>query len=116
MPQKARTSLGCSGADFLDVKGLLRGIEIAGEQHMRGREVLNGFGVFDYPDRVIIVGYEDGSLGFPFLVAYRSTSAPAFLDAIRAAGLGVLGSATFITDPTCSRRACSRRASLLRRH
>ena len=82
------------------MKGLLRGIEIAGEQHMRGREVLNGFGVFDYPDRAIIVGYEDGSLGFPFRVAYRSTSTPAFLNAIRAAGLGVLGSATFITDPT----------------
>jgi hypothetical protein len=93
------------GSDFLGVNGLLCGIELACQQDMYGGEVLNGFGIFDDPEYVIIVGYKDGSLRFPFWVPHGSASAPAFLNAIGAAGLGVLGSATLIGDPTCSRRA-----------
>ncbi len=67
---------------------------------MRGREVPNGFRIFDYPDSLIIICYKDGPLGFPFRVPHRSASTPAFLHAIPAAGLRVLGSATLITNPT----------------
>src|SRR5260370_41576780 len=77
-------------------------MELARQQHMRGREVPHGFRIFDDPDSLIIVCYKDGALAFPFGVPHRSTSTPAFLHAIRAAGLGVLGSATLITDPTGS--------------
>jgi len=49
---------------------------------------------------VIVVRHKDGSLGFPFRVSHRSASAPAFLHAIRAAGLRVFGSASLIADPT----------------
>jgi hypothetical protein len=52
---------------------------------MRGREVPNGFGIFDNPDCLIIVSYKDGPLGFPFRMAHRSTPTPAFLHAICAA-------------------------------
>jgi hypothetical protein len=67
---------------------------------MRGREAPNSFRIFDNPDSLIIVGYKDGALGFPFRMPHRSTSTPAFLHAIRAAGLRVLDSATLIADPT----------------
>jgi len=92
------------GCDFLGVNGLLRGIELAGQQDMCGREVLNGFGVFDDPDGLIIVGYKDGSAGFPFRVSNGSASTPAFLDAIGAAGFRVLGTTALIADPTGARR------------
>jgi hypothetical protein len=59
-----------SGGDFLDVKRLLGRIKLAGQHDVRGREVLNGFGIFDNPDGLIIVSYEDGSLGFPFRVTH----------------------------------------------
>src|SRR6267378_4274535 len=78
---------------------------------MRGREVPNGFRIFHNPDFLIIVCYKDGPLGFPFRMPHGSTSTPAFLHAIRAAGLRVLGSTTLITDPTGPR--C---VPLLRRH
>jgi hypothetical protein len=103
VPQKARTSLGCGGSDFLDVNGLLRRIEIAGKQHMRGREIPDSFRILNNPDGLIPISYKDGSLGFPFRVSHRSASTPAFLHAIRAAGFRVLGSTTLITDPTCPR-------------
>ncbi len=74
---------------------------------MRGREVPYGFRILDNPDSLIIVRYKDGVLGFPFRVPHRSTSTPAFLNAIRAAGLRVLGSATLVTDPTNTRCVCS---------
>jgi hypothetical protein len=91
------------GGDFLGVKGLLGGIELAGELDMLGGEVFDGFGIFDDPDGVIAVGYKDGALGFPFRVADGSAAAPAFLDAIGAAGFGVLGGASFIADPAGAR-------------
>jgi hypothetical protein len=89
-----------SGGDFLYVNRLLGRIKLAGQHDVRGREVLNGFGIFDNPDGLIIVSYEDGSLGFPFRVTHGSTPTPAFLHAIRASGLRVVDSATLITDPT----------------
>jgi len=92
-----------SGGDFLDVNGLLRRIELAGQRHMRGREVSNGFRVFDDPDGVIIVRHKDDSLGFPFRVPHGSASTPAFLDAIGAAGLRVLGCTTLVADPAGAR-------------
>src|SRR5260370_21055345 len=92
------------GCDFLGVNGLLRGSELAGQQDMCGREVLNGFGIFDDPDGSIIVGYKDGPAGFPFRVAHGSASTPAFLHAIRAAGFRVLGATALIADPTGPRR------------
>jgi len=87
------------GRDFLDVNGFLGGMELAGEQDVGGGEVLDGFGVFDDPDGLIGVGDEDGALGFPFGVTDGSAATPTFLDAIGAAGLGVLGGARFIADP-----------------
>src|SRR6266478_2249466 len=89
-----------SGGDFLDVNRLLRRIELAGQQDMRGRVVSDGFRIFDHPDGVIFVRHKDGSLGFPFRVPYRGTSTPAFLHAIGATRLRVLGSATLVADPT----------------
>ena len=70
------------------------------EHHVLSREVPNGFRIFDNPDCLIIVCYKDGPLGLPFRVAHRSTPTPAFLHAIRAPGLRVLGSAALITQPT----------------
>jgi len=67
---------------------------------MRGGEVLDGFRIFDNPNGLITVGYEDGSLWFPFWMANRSASPPAFLHAIRTAGLRVLGGTAFVADPT----------------
>jgi hypothetical protein len=72
---------------------------------VRGGEVLDGFGVFDNPDGLIGVGDKDGTLGFPFRVTDGSAATPAFLDAVSAAGLGVLGGARFIADPTGARCA-----------
>jgi hypothetical protein len=97
-----------SGGDFLDVNEFLGGIEFAGELDVLGGEVLDGFGVFDNPDGVIVVwrdlvGYKDGALRFPFRVADGSAAAPAFLHAIGAAGFGVLGGARFIADPAGAR-------------
>ncbi len=92
-----------SGGDLLNVNRFLRRIEFARQQHMRGREVANGFRIFDDPDSLIIVCYKDGALGFPFRMPNRSTSTPAFLHAIRAARLRVLGSATLVTDSTGTR-------------
>jgi hypothetical protein len=96
------------GGDFLDVDGFLGGIEFAGELDVLGGEVFDGFGIFDNPDGVIFVwrdfvGDKDGALGFPFGVADGSAAAPAFLDAIGAAGFGVLGGASFIADPAGAR-------------
>ncbi len=88
------------GRDFPDVNGLLRSIELAGHHHMRGGEVPDGFRIFDNPDGVILVCHKDGPLGFPFRVPDRGTSTPAFLHAIRAARLRVLGPASLIADPT----------------
>ena len=85
------------------MKRLLRRIELAGQHHMSGGEVLNGFWIIDNPDCLIFVSYKHWSLGFPFRMPYRGTATPAFLHAIRAARLRVLGSATFIADPTRSR-------------
>lgn len=87
---------------------LLAGIEFAGELDVLGGEVFDGFGIFDDPDGVIVVrrdlvGDKDGALGFPFRVADGSAAAPAFLDAVRAAGFGVLGGAGFIADPAGAR-------------
>jgi hypothetical protein len=67
---------------------------------MGSGEVLNGFRICHNPDRLIIISYKDGSLRFPLRMPYRSASPPAFLHAIRAAGLRVLGRTTLITDPT----------------
>jgi hypothetical protein len=97
---KIESTLLRSGGDLLNVKGLLRRIEFARQLHVRGREVPNGLRIFDYPDSLVIICHKDGSLGFPFRMPHRSASPPAFLHAIRAAGLRVLGSATLITDPT----------------
>jgi hypothetical protein len=94
-----------SGSDFLDVKRLLRRIELAGQQHMGGGEVLNGFWIFDNPDCPIIFSYEDGSLGFPFRMPYRSASPPTFLHAIRATWLRVFGPTSLVADPTGPRCA-----------
>ena len=102
---ETRTTLVRDRGDFLDVNGLLGGIELAGQAHMRGGKVPNGFGIFDDPESLIRVGDKDRSLGFPFRVAHGSTSTPAFLDAIGAAGLGVLGGATLVADPTGARCA-----------
>src|ERR1700730_1952195 len=88
------------GRDFLDVNRFLRGIEFARHQYVDGREVPYGFRIFDNPDSLIIVGHKDSALRFPFRVSHRSASTPTFLHTIRAAGLSVLGSATFIADPT----------------
>jgi hypothetical protein len=85
---------------FLDVDGFLCGIELAGQQHVHGGEVLHGFWIFDDPDGLIRVGDKDGALGFPFGVTDGSAATPAFLDAIGAARFGVLGGARFIADPT----------------
>ena len=120
-PEARDDMLLCSRADFLNVNRLLRRIKLADHYHMRGGEISDGLRIIDDPDGAIIITYKDGSLWFPFRVAYRSASTPAFLNAIRAAGLGVIGSTTFITDPTgsrraCSGRACSRRVLLLRQH
>jgi hypothetical protein len=54
-----------SGGDFLDVNGLLRRIELAGQNDVRGREVPDGFRIFDNPDGLIFichktVGHKDG--------------------------------------------------------
>jgi len=97
---KIESTLLRSGGDLLNVNRLLRRIEFARQLHVRGREVPNGLRIFDNPDSLIIVYYKDGALGFPFRMPHRSASPPAFLHAIRAAGLRVLGSATLITDPT----------------
>jgi len=97
---KIESTLLRSGGDLLNVKGLLRRIEFARQLHVRGREVPNGLRIFDYPDSLVIICHKDGSLGFPFRMPHRSASTPAFLHAIRAAGLRVLRSATLITDPT----------------
>ncbi len=71
---------------------------------MRSREVPNGFWIFDNPDCLIIVSYKDGSLRFPFRMPDRGTATPAFLHAIRAAGLRVFGPTSLVADPTSSRR------------
>ncbi len=65
---ETRSTLVRGRRDFFDVNGFLRRIEMAGQQHMRGREVSNGFWIFDNPDCLIIVCHKDGSLGFPFRV------------------------------------------------
>ena len=82
------------------MKRLLRRIKLADQHHMGSGEVPNGFRICDNPDCLIIVSYEDGSLRFPFRMPHRSSSPPAFLHAIRAARLRVLGRTTLITDPT----------------
>lgn len=79
----------CGGGDFLNVDDLFRRIELAGEQDVRGGEVLDGFVVFDDPDSFIRVGDKDGALWFPFGVTDGGAAPPAFLDAIGAAGFGV---------------------------
>ncbi len=107
------TTLLGGGSDFFNVNDLLRGIELAGQQDMCGREILNGFGIFDDPDGLIIVGYKDGSAGFPFRVPHGSASTPAFLHAIRAAGFRVLSATALIADPASSRRAGPRCVLLL---
>jgi len=71
---------------------------------MGGREIFDGFGIFDDPDCSIIVRYKNGPLRFPLRVTDRSASPPAFLHAVCASGLRVLGSAAFITDPAGTRR------------
>jgi hypothetical protein len=86
------------------VDGFLCGIELSGEQDVRGGEVLDGFGVFDNPDGLIRVCDKDGALRFPFGVTDGGAATPAFLDAIGAARLGVLGGTGFIADPTGARR------------
>jgi hypothetical protein len=85
------------------VKRLFRRIKLARQRHVRGGEVLNGFWILDNPDCLIIVGYKDSSLGFPFWVTDRSASSPAFLHAIRAAGLRVFGRTSLVADPTGAR-------------
>jgi hypothetical protein len=92
-----------SGGDLLNVNRLLRRVEFSRQHYMHSGEVDNGFRIFDNPDCLIVVRYKDGSLRFPFRVPDRSTSAPAFLHAIRAAGLCVLDSATLIADPAGTR-------------
>jgi hypothetical protein len=87
---ETRTTLLRGGGDFLGVDGFLCGVELAGEEDVGGGEVLDGFGVFDDPDGLIGVGDKDGALGFPFGVTDGSTATPTFLDAIGAAGFGVL--------------------------
>jgi len=83
---------------------------------MRGRKVPNGFWVFDYPDSLIIICYKDGSLGFPFRVPHRSATTPAFLHAIRAAGLRVFGPTTLVADPTDTRCVLLLRRQRAERH
>jgi hypothetical protein len=97
------TLLSIRGGDLLYVYALLRRIKFRFQYNMRSRKVADGFRVFDYPDCLIVVGYENGPLRFPFRVANRRTATPAFLDAVGMPGLGMLGSATLIADPTGTR-------------
>jgi len=53
-----------SWRDFLNVNGPLCRIEFARPDHVRGREVPDGFTILDNPDFLIIVCYQDGRWGF----------------------------------------------------
>jgi hypothetical protein len=99
------------------VDGFLCGIELSGEQYVRGGEVLDGFGVFDNPDGLIRVCDKDGALRFPLGVTDGGAATPAFLDAIGAAQASSLiqpGRGAFFCwaddDPSVARPQPSKKA------
>jgi hypothetical protein len=89
----------CDGGNRLNVDGLFRSVKFSRHHNMRGRELFNDLGVVNDPDCMIGVCHKNRALGLPLGVPHGSTTTPTFLHAIRAAGLGVLGSATLVTDP-----------------
>jgi hypothetical protein len=78
------------GINLLNMNRPLRRIEFARHHHKRRREVSDGFRVFDNPDSLILVCYKDSPWGFHS--GCPTEAPPAFLHAIRAAGIRVLGS------------------------
>src|ERR1700675_3926231 len=58
------------GRDLLNANRFLCRIEFASHGYVRGREVPHSFRIFDDPDSLVIVGYEDGSLRFPFRMSH----------------------------------------------